>query len=1421
MRNHVFTYVEVKSKRWVRSVAVVTWGALFAGLMVTVGAGPIKAQAVDPTVFCGMCLTEPSRLAVSVTGSSSVTVNGGGLSVNSNGAPAVSVKGSSKIVTDAQVRAVGTIVKTGSSTISGSPVAGLTSPLFVDPYQDRNPVVSVGSNDSVVDYGDSGSASIPGQVDGLYRDVTLTGSGTYVFPDAHRYRDVTVGGSVTATLKPGRYRNMTFGGMSKITLEPGIYWFAGPLSLSGSAKVTGTDSSLVLACGTPTNDTRACNNEIGGGLTVAGSAHLTLNGNTPVSPAVSLAPGNTAEITVSGSAKLSVADSGIDAPNAPIAVTGSGSITAAGVIHARYISVTGSSTITAWVPRMGDASDQGDAIISSLIKLCAGPGVIRGGEGPDVLNGTEGPDLICGLGGDDVIRGGGGVDTIVGGAGKDTIEGQDGDDQVVGGLGDDTISGGFGRDLLLGGWGNDTIRGGVGDDRIFGSGGHDSLFGDEGDDWVESSDGNDDLNGGDGSDSLLAGPETDTATGGSGWDYCSDAESGSCENASPRLGATPTATLTAPGDSRIQLIIGNRDIDPSTVNIAVIQPDVAAGVEIEITSSGFDASFSSTTLTLPVLPEDEAYSEIVYYDPNQDLWLAYPGQIRNGNGSITAYTPHFTRIRVSKDYRSKTLSQFLGSRIVDAPVGGRTCISVAFRPVSTVVGIFDSSGSHDRDASIGEFPADVDAIVLAAADTVFEDEANGIGASFGEARLRPALIRAISHYNSSSKNLRELAIFSDGGFVDSVQDLAGYADSLNSMQVSVLLEGADPEANWSPSFRGFWNALSSKRFGVAAEIFDLDGDRDEDLLTDCEEATGVFVEKGGVRAIVKTDPFKEDTDEDGLADHEELLPEHFLSGLSSAKAFEVSLPYGRRGYHFNSDPTFKKSVGSYVGDLPERAAESNLLANTPGEFGFVPATTKIRRPFYQTYGSTGLGIPVSQINDLDWKTIAKTYGYPEVSDPNRFSEADWLNIGLTQYFLYHDSKRTYETDGALKPGLNLDRVAFKNTKSSQGITSFPYYGQATAWSQLNKAGKAEVWTALNQEIVSEIGREYQREFNAGFIGATVAGLGLVAAVYSAWGFSLLAGTAAGLLTSGAGILLGVPMLLGAAESAAAGITLLAFFGALGCQIRAGQGSQGFCSQDNIAAFGSSLDTVTAGVNIAALRETFTTPPALSRFEVDLGNINIRDSMGRTNADRFLVRLPILDSLGRPYRLRQIDSNYILTKFLVRNRYRIDLHLKRPVGNNVLWGQVIRSQGTLRVARGNLPFRIGTPSKFHTGKTPAKIELIASKRAQYPLATFDDFGQPDFVGEALQIVRVPGLKGNSDRTLSSGDFTLAAQQVVTNGRRFASIAELEEFYGLASHSLTWHHAPDGCTMLLIPKALHDIVSHTGGVALLDSGLVKPC
>jgi Ca2+-binding RTX toxin-like protein len=704
MLNRMFTYISSKPARRIRSVAVVTSGALFAGLMVTIGAGPSVAQAVDPAVLCGMCLTEPSVLAVSVTGSSKVTVNGGGVYANSNAAPAVSVTGSSKIVTNAQVRAAGTIVKTGSSTISGTPAAGLVGPLFADPYPARVLVMSVGPNNATTDLNQSSSGLIPARVDGEYRDVSLNGSGTFMFPDAHRYRDVTVGGSVTATLKPGRYRNITFGGSSKITLMPGSYWLAGSFSVAGSSKVIGTDASLILACGTAANDTRACVNENGGRLIVGGSAQLTLNGNTPTFPAVSFVPGNNADITVSGSAKLVLANSGIDAPNTPIVATGSASITTAGVIHARRVNVTGSSTLTATViptppptttttaaasttttSSSTTSSTVPDSTSTTTVPVTTTIPAVTTTVASSTTSSTTtststtttttivlvasttttgvttttsttvaGPVDNCGRTttcGDPLVDRCLEPGAILGTPLPDSLLGSPGDDVICGGDGNDIMDGLGGNDYLSGGRGADTIHGGPGDDSLDGDSDDDSLFGDIGDDTVYGGQGNDTLFGGIDNDSLVGNSGSDQADGGAGsLDLCYSVESTTeCETRNDITAVPlPPALLTAaiPEASVSVQTLGGISQDEILISHQNA-PDIFAGSlvggSIDVSLTGRTSVFDHALVTLQVNP-NVALTEVAILTREDDRWVeAVEARTENDSThTITITARHFT-----------------------------------------------------------------------------------------------------------------------------------------------------------------------------------------------------------------------------------------------------------------------------------------------------------------------------------------------------------------------------------------------------------------------------------------------------------------------------------------------------------------------------------------------------------------------------------------------------------------------------------------------------------------------------------------------------------------------------------------------------------------------------------------------------------
>ncbi len=102
----------------------------------------------------------------------------------------------------------------------------------------------------------------------------MTGTGTDTLPDSHRYRDVTIGGSTGATLKPGLYRNLSIGGAARVTFTPGVYVITKSFNMSSSGVFSATGARFVLACATPDGDARGCNNDPGMQLANLNSANF-------------------------------------------------------------------------------------------------------------------------------------------------------------------------------------------------------------------------------------------------------------------------------------------------------------------------------------------------------------------------------------------------------------------------------------------------------------------------------------------------------------------------------------------------------------------------------------------------------------------------------------------------------------------------------------------------------------------------------------------------------------------------------------------------------------------------------------------------------------------------------------------------------------------------------------------------------------------------------------------------------------------------------------------------------------------------------------------------------------------------------------------------------------------------------------------
>ncbi len=579
-----------RSRSGRRSIATVVAATVIAAAMALINTPQTAAQTnptqtTQPTTStpptptatsaCGMCVTQPTGTAVTITGSSKVTVTNGGVAVASTGTPAVSIVGSSKIISGGPVTIGGTLTKTGSSTVTGGAVVqNAPAPVVTDPYVNRVPVTPMATpNVSTTDFATNNGAAIPARTDLSYRNVTVNGSGTLTFPTGgYRYRDITLNGSVKVTMQPGYYRSLSINGSGKVTLNPGQYVFTGPVNLNGSAEVTGTSIDLQLACATTDgNQIATCTTgQTGGTLNLRGSSKLTLNGRTPQQPSITTATGNTSPITLEGSSKLTLPTSGIDAGSSTLSLVGSSGLSSSGPLVVSSVVLTGSSQAVVSMPSAPDvtpfvacrevqsgadyvwfgyrntASAQFSVPASSSNSVAPGP-VDQGqptvfpvgqiGRSFSVLLGPTGSASWT-------LRVGTGPSITITGSRLTPIcpptvplplpvscpdSEQDCPDQdlcaigqpgiIYGSVGEDVITGTAGDDTICAFDGNDTVDGLGGNDRIFGGAGNDTIRTGLGDDWASGQEGVDQISGGDGSDALDGGPGDDRVLGEAGDDY--------------------------------------------------------------------------------------------------------------------------------------------------------------------------------------------------------------------------------------------------------------------------------------------------------------------------------------------------------------------------------------------------------------------------------------------------------------------------------------------------------------------------------------------------------------------------------------------------------------------------------------------------------------------------------------------------------------------------------------------------------------------------------------------------------------------------------------------------------------------------------------------------------------------------------------
>jgi hypothetical protein len=257
-------------------------------------------ESGDTAASCLLCVLSATGTSLSATGNSRITWAGIGTS-DSTSATATTATGSS-ILTGQALFNAGGVKLTGSSHLNtdAEPTAGSTE----DPFS-------------------------------WYQLPAQSGTGTAL----------TATGSQVVDAQPGVYSKISANGNARLTLEPGTYVVTGGVSVTGSAKLTGTGATIYLGC---TGYPAPCTGSAGSGVAVSGAAVVSLTGGA-VGPGDGFAlladPANAAAITVAGSASLTV-EGTIEAPGASLSGSGSATVSSTeGEVVLSTVAVSGSASV--------------------------------------------------------------------------------------------------------------------------------------------------------------------------------------------------------------------------------------------------------------------------------------------------------------------------------------------------------------------------------------------------------------------------------------------------------------------------------------------------------------------------------------------------------------------------------------------------------------------------------------------------------------------------------------------------------------------------------------------------------------------------------------------------------------------------------------------------------------------------------------------------------------------------------------------------------------------------------------------------------------------------------------------------------------------------------------------------------------------
>ncbi len=181
--------------------------------------------------FCVVCLVDPQVPgALSATGNSSISTNGV-LTVNSNASNAIFESGSS-VINASSVFVEGKVVTTGTARLESSSPTQIGS--TVNPFSSWTLSQQLGAMQSL-----------------------------------------KASSSQSLTASPGIYSSIDVSGNARLTLRPGIYVVTSELSVSNSAKLSGSGVTIYLSC---SNYPSPCSTgQDGAGISVSGSGHIDLS----------------------------------------------------------------------------------------------------------------------------------------------------------------------------------------------------------------------------------------------------------------------------------------------------------------------------------------------------------------------------------------------------------------------------------------------------------------------------------------------------------------------------------------------------------------------------------------------------------------------------------------------------------------------------------------------------------------------------------------------------------------------------------------------------------------------------------------------------------------------------------------------------------------------------------------------------------------------------------------------------------------------------------------------------------------------------------------------------------------------------------------------------------------------------------------